>query len=283
MKKITLFSLLLIFSISSGFSQVMVNDFEEGSTTPLDDSGQFIVEVVANPNPTGLNTTANCLKISRTETKRWWDYVGIDVADETISSADLKYLSVMVQYADVADIGIRFDAPSDADAGVETVRPLNTYDSSNLNQWQELVFEIKDGPNAFAFTKGTLFRLTLHADIGDQADEIPNRNYLLDGTEKVAYFDQFRILDANPLSVKDVSLEDAFSIYPSSVSTTFTIKTTKTISDISVLSVLGKNVTNNTVDLGNNEYDISSLSSGMYIVKIASENGNFITKKIIKE
>ena len=50
-----------------------------------------------------------------------------------------------------------------------------------------------------------------------------------------------------------------------------------------MFSVLGKDVSNNIVALGNKSYDISTLSSGMYIVKIASENGNFITKKIVKE
>jgi hypothetical protein len=289
MKKITFLALLLIFSIFSGFSQeILVNDFEPGFAAPLDDSGQLILEVVANPDPTGLNTTANVLKISRTATKRWWDYVGIDVADMTINAAEIKYLSVMLYYQGIADIGIRFDAPSDTDTGVTTVRPLNAFDY-NLNEWQELVFEIKDGPDAFAFTKGTLYRLTLHPDIGDQPDDIdniPSRNYILDGTEQVAYFDQFRILDENPLataSVNDASLEDAFSIYPSAVSSTFTIKTTKTISNMSIFNILGKDVSNNVVALGNESYDISTLSSGMYIVKIASENGNFITKKIIKE
>tara|TARA_R110001606_G_scaffold141973_2_gene281313 strand:+ start:1206 stop:2066 length:861 start_codon:yes stop_codon:yes gene_type:complete len=285
MKKITLFTLLLTFSISVGFSQVTVNDFEAGYTPPLDDSGQLILEVVANPNPTGLNTSANSLKIARTETKRWWDYFGIDVEDMEIASSEIKYLSVMALYVGVPDIGIRFDASSDAETGGPTVRPLNSYDASNLNEWQELVFEIKDDQGAFAFTKGTLYRLTVHPDIGDQDDAIDGivgRNHLISATD-FAYLDQFKILDTNPLSVRDVSLEDAFSIYPSAVSSTFTVKTTKTISDIAVFSVLGKDVSNNIVALGNKSYDISTLSSGMYIVKIASENGNFITKKIVKE
>ena len=122
-------------------------------------------------------------------------------------------------------------------------------------------------------------------NIGDQDDAIDGivgRNHLISATD-FAYLDQFKILDTNPLSVRDVSLEDAFSIYPSAVSSTFTVKTTKTISDIAVFSVLGKDVSNNIVALGNKSYDISTLSSGMYIVKIASENGNFITKKIVKE
>ena len=41
--------------------------------------------VIANPNPTGENTTANCLEIKRTGAQ-WWILQGIDVDDITHQS-----------------------------------------------------------------------------------------------------------------------------------------------------------------------------------------------------
>ncbi|WP_158839537.1 T9SS type A sorting domain-containing protein [Polaribacter sp. L3A8] len=283
MKKITLFTLFTL-SISVGFSQINVQDFEGSNLEFI--KGGVTTLVVENPSKTGLNTSDNCLQFSRNDNSKWWAFATIPVDPiATISVTDNpKFLSIMVRYSAQSDLGVRFNANEDKPAGTESgiIRALNTYDASAPDTWQEIVWEIKDDKDAFAFTLGSLDRLVFHPDMGFV--NVPAGQVL--STTKLAYIDNIRILDENPLataSINDASLEDAFSIYPSAVSSVFTVKTTKTISDISIFSVLGKNVTNNLVKLENETYNISSLSSGMYIVKITSENGNFITKKIIKE
>ena len=283
MKKITFFT-LLTFSISVGFSQVTVNDFESANSDDFPVASTIVPEVIANPFPDEKNDSDMCLKVSSSDGAHpWWGLVRfpIDPAVE-ISAAEVKFLSIMVNYPAPADFIVRFNgnetAPNGTNAG--TIRALNDYDGTAPNTWQEIIFEIKDSPDAFAYTLGDLDRIVFHPD---GLDKGKGRVLVLGAA---GYIDNVRILDENPLataSVNDASLEDAFSIYPSAVSSTFTVKTTKTISDIAVFSILGKNVSNNVVALGNKSYDISTLSSGMYIVKIASENGNFIKKKIVKE
>lgn len=287
MKKITFLTLLLTFSIANSFSQeILVNDFESAASADFPVASTIVAEVVANPFPDANNTSDTCLKVSSSDGAHlWWGLVRFPIEPAVaINSFELKYLSVMVNYPAPADFVVRFDATDEKPNGTNdgTIRALNDYDGSAPNTWQEIIFEIKDGEDddETVFTRDELDRIVFHPDGLNNG----KGRVLVVGAS--GYIDNVRILDKNPLataSVNDANLQDAFTIYPSSVSSTFKVKTSKTIKDIAVFSILGKNVSNNVVKLGNETYDASSLASGMYIVKIASENGNFITKKIIKE
>lgn len=277
-QKITFLLLLLISSSGLVFGQTMVNDFEPGSAALLNIGGGITTAVVVNPNATGLNTTANCLEIKRTGTQ-WWIFQGIDLNDLAISASEIKYLSMMVHFPAQPDLGIRFDAPNDASNGTNTVRPLNSY--TNLNQWQEIVFEIKDSQTATAFTLGTLFRISIHPDIG--VENTP-AGQVLNNIDSFGYIDQIRILDANPLSTKDFELERNISIYPNPAQSRFKIevKNNSSIEDVSIYNVLGKRALQDVNRINKNEFDISNLASGLYIVKIIDSNGGIATKKLLK-
>ena len=281
-KKITF--LFLACSSMLMYGQTMINDFEAGSAAPIDAAGGLTFLVATNPITTGLNTSANCLQVGRTASQ-WWGYVGIDVAPNlAISATDTKFLSMMVLYNAQPDIGARLDAADDASAGsgAGVIRPLNKY--TTINEWQEIVFEIKDTPTATSFTKGTLFRVSLHSDMGFEND--PVGNVLPITNDVFGYVDQIRVLDANPLNTDSFKLDATeISIFPNSVKTSFkvTSKNVINITNVSLFNILGKDVTKNMSKLDKQVYDISSLSAGVYIAKITEENGKFTTKKIIKE
>lgn len=280
MKQKITFLLLLLFACSTGlvFGQTMVNDFETGSPALLNVAGGITTAVVANPNATGLNTTANCLEIKRTGTQ-WWILQGIDVVDLTISASQTKYLSMMVHFPAQPDLGIRFDAPNDAGNGTNTVRPLNAY--STLNQWQEIVFEIKDTQTATSFTLGTLYRISIHPDIG--VENVP-AGQILNNASSFGYIDQIRILDSNPtLSTSNFELENSISLYPNPAQSAFKITTRNNveIENVSVYTILGKQI-QNLSRINANEYDISSLASGLYVVKVIDSKGGVASKKLLK-
>lgn len=284
MKKITLFTLLSLIA-TVGFSQVVVQDFESADLE-FRTLQNIAVETVPNPVKDDANSSDNCMQISSTDgNHQWWALFEIPIDPiATISISETKFLSVMVNYPAQPDLVVRFDANEEKPDGTNNslARALNVYDSTAPNTWQEIVWEIKDGPNDFAFTLGTLDRIIFHPDVAGKNE--PKGRVLSDVT--FGYIDNVRILDENPLvplSVKDASLEDAISIYPSSVTSKFKVTSTKNIKDISLYNILGKSMTRKVVKVSKDTYDISSLSSGMYIVKVTSENGNFITKKIVKE
>ncbi|MFD2725189.1 T9SS type A sorting domain-containing protein [Hyunsoonleella rubra] len=280
MKKITLLSLLFSFCAFYGFGQTMVDDFESGATNVLNAGGGIATAVVTNPNQTGLNTTANCMEIRRTGAQ-WWIFQGIDVNDLAISSSETKYLSMMVHFPAQSDLGLRFDAPDDASNGTEVVRPLNTY--TDFNQWQEIVFEIKDDDDtATSFTLGTLFRISFHPDMGFENDPA---GQVLDNISAFGYIDQIQILDSNPLSNDEFSLDTNISLYPNPAQSEFTIKTINStrISEVSVFNTLGAEVLSDITKISKDRYDISNLSSGLYLVKIQDENGAIAIKKLLKK
>lgn len=71
-----------------------------------------------------------------------------------------------------------------------------------------------------------------------------------------------------------------FNVYPNPVSNGFvniSSPTSEAIS-VSIFDILGKQVLNNTVS--NNSLNVSTLNSGLYILKI-SQNGNSVTKKLV--
>jgi hypothetical protein len=282
MKKTTLFNLFFCFCSFYGFTQTMVDDFESGAGGLVSNAGGITTAVVANPNPSGINTTANCMEVKRTGAQ-WWIIGGVNVTpDLAISDTETKYVSMMVHYPAQPDLGIRFDAPDDNSngGGSSIVRALNTY--TTPNQWQQIVWEIKDNPTATAFTNGTLFRLSIHPDMGFQND--PAGQVLDTGGTIAGYIDQIQILDSNPLSNDEFKLDNNISIYQNPSLSSFRVETRNNIeiSDVSLYDMLGSKV-KNISKVDTNAYDMSDLSSGMYIVKITDERGLSVSKKLLKQ
>ncbi|XCF07811.1 T9SS type A sorting domain-containing protein [Tamlana crocina] len=277
-KKITFSLTAFLFCSVLAFGQTLVNDFESGTTGLLNVGGGITTSVVANPNTSGLNTSANCLEIKRTGAQ-WWVFQGVDVVDMAISSSETKFLSMMVNFPAQPDLGVRFDAPDDASNGSEVVRAVNSY--TDFNQWQEIVFEIKDSPAATAFTLGTLYRLSIHPDIG--YENVP-AGQVLNNTDAFGYIDNIQILDSNPLSASDLKFENSVSLFPNPVQSTFKLKTQSNtiVENVSIYNILGNKVAENIISFNDNEYDISGLQSGVYVVEIANSQGNTAFKRIVK-
>ncbi|WP_299012495.1 T9SS type A sorting domain-containing protein [uncultured Polaribacter sp.] len=103
----------------------------------------------------------------------------------------------------------------------------------------------------------------------------------LDGS---AYALRFKLIEAATASVNTFGL-DAFTVFTSS-NDQLTIKgATSKVKEVSLYSVLGKKVLSKTVNNANGEININinSLSTGLYIVEINGNNGERLTKKVIKQ
>ncbi|TWO33420.1 T9SS type A sorting domain-containing protein [Seonamhaeicola sediminis] len=273
MKKITLLNLLFVLCAFYGFSQTVVNNFEDISPTV---TTQFGVDfsVVSNPNTTG-NTSTNCGKLGRT-TSNWYELITFPITAYNVPANTTRYLHVMVNYPAQPDVSVRFDA-SDADInGATDIRALNSY--TNFNQWQDLVFQIDGGASG-----ATVEYIVYLHDIGYQNSPAGR---ILNNTDAFAYIDNFTFSDSDVplLSNKDFELSKNISLYPNPVKSTFSITSNNgvKISKVSVYNALGAKVAVNPV-LGSDKYDISSLASGMYLVKISDDKGAVTTKRLLKQ
>ncbi|GIZ09367.1 hypothetical protein FUMI01_20940 [Flavobacterium sp. UMI-01] len=277
-QKITLTLSFLIYCSTFIYGQTIVNDFETGSTTPAGVFGASVA-VVANPDQTGINTSANCLKIGRTSTN-WYEFVRIDVnPDLAISTSDTKFLSVMV-YGPKTDIGCRFDATSDTNNGTNVVRPSTLH--SGASGWEQIIIPIVDSQTATNFTKTTLYSLIFHADIGVN---VPGGR-ILNNTDSFLYIDEVKILNSNPsLGTNSFELENGISLYPNPAQSSFKLelKNDVSIAHVSLYNITGEKITESLTQLSPNEYDISDLSSGLYIVKIRDSKGALTSRRLIKQ
>ncbi len=81
------------------------------------------------------------------------------------------------------------------------------------------------------------------------------------------------------LSISEVSLKDiTFNVYPNPTNSIINIKTNHIISKIDVYNLLGTKV----LSSNKNKIDVSELQTGMYLLKIQTENNQQITKRFIK-
>lgn len=273
--KITLFLFFLLFSfIAPTFGQTVINDFESGSPTNYEKFGATLA-IVANPNPTG-NTTANVARIGRTTTN-WYEGTSFDLASAYVIPAGVtKYLHVLVNFAAQADIGARFDI-TDANTfgGSTTIRATNLY--TDFGQWQDMVFAVEGGGSGL-----TVNAILFHADIG-VLNEPAGRN--LNNTDTFGYIDEFTfsdIADAT-LNVSNININNSVSLYPNPTTDTFAVNVAQGvhIAKMSIYNSLGKDITNNVAKLDNRTYNVSNLSSGMYLVVLVDDKGNFMNKKLM--
>ena len=85
-------------------------------------------------------------------------------------------------------------------------------------------------------------------------------------------------------SIKDVEQESkSVSIYPNPTSNSVNVVSSKEIKQLQMISITGKILKNIFPNEKNTKIDLSNLSSGIYFVKIISNDNSVITKKITKQ
>ena len=145
MRKITLTFFLFLFEI--GFSQSAPITFESGEPgstwtfTTFENGGGLGYEKVANPDATGINTSATVAKFTALttlagaapwagcETKH-----GADIGTFTLTTSN-STIKVMVWKSVISDVGIKFAI---ANGGAQPeIKVANT----KINQWEELTFD----------------------------------------------------------------------------------------------------------------------------------------------
>ena len=143
------------------------NVFENDTNPPL--------EIIPNPDPSGINTSSTVAKFTALETGQPWagtesveGYLGEFLWDE-----DNSIVRIMVWKSVISDVGIKFDAgapPNDWSAG--EIKVANTL----INQWEELVFDFSDSPNP-PEEFGGLKRIIIFPDFDEDGREQDNIVY----------------------------------------------------------------------------------------------------------
>ncbi|MFT5103731.1 MAG: ribosomal protein L11, partial [Candidatus Latescibacterota bacterium] len=142
MKTITYLLLMLFTAV--GFAQNAPIDFEAGGNgaswtwTVFENNTNPPLNVIANPDPTGVNTTATVAEFTALQAGNPWAGVeslhGADIGTFTLDATN-ALLKIWVWKPVVSNVGIKFSTASGASTGEILVANTLT------NQWEELIFD----------------------------------------------------------------------------------------------------------------------------------------------
>ncbi|MDV7186449.1 T9SS type A sorting domain-containing protein [Lutibacter sp. TH_r2] len=96
------------------------------------------------------------------------------------------------------------------------------------------------------------------------------------------FYDNISLKEDVTNSIEDNELSKSFNVYPNPANGVLFIKSNQfAVSNVAIFNVMGQKVLEQQ-ELENNQLDVSSISKGMYILKVTSDSKSF-TKKIIIE
>lgn len=115
------------------------------ATTDKEDVNHEYFDRVANPFPTGINTTATVGKFKRSKMGYWWAFSWFDFPTTYIAASETKpmYLHIMVHKPIKSKVCIQLKGINNA------VTKEIQISNKTTNQWEDLVFEINT-PNFFS-------------------------------------------------------------------------------------------------------------------------------------
>lgn len=267
MKNSTLF-LLLIATIS--YAQNNPINFETGGEganytwTVFENDTNPALEIVDNPDPSGINTSATVAKFTAlvtgqpfagTETMH-----GADVGTFTLTE-DNAIVKMKVYKTIISDVGFKFATPAGASTG--EIKVANTV----VNQWEELTFD-------FTAVIGEASSNGI-----DQIIVFPDFDSRTATT--VNYFDDITFSDGT-LSVGNTGHRTSVSAFPNPSSDYWTLSAASYIDLIEVYDVLGKKLIDIRPLSKNYSVDASKLSNGLYLARVTS-NKSTQSLKLIKQ
>ena len=198
---------------------------------------------LANPDSSGINTSANVGKITKNIPGVAWacSYLELGSAIDFSTYNSIK----MKVWSPVSGIVVKLkleNLNNDASLNRE-IDVVNTV----ANAWEELTFTFPGIVNANNYKRVVFFF-----------------NFNSPGAGESYYFDDVK-LNIN-LSLQNFS-NDKINIFPNPANDLITISSDKLIEAISLYNVLGQEVISSRPNNNNQTIDIASLNSGVYIVK----------------
>ena len=262
MKDLYFTSLFTLLSALS-FGQNIPVDFETGgfganwTWTCFENATNPPLEIIANPDPTGLNTSATVAKFTALQAGNPWagceTMHGSDIGTFNITSSN-AIVRIMVYKTKISNVGIKLVTSSAASLG-EILVP-NTL----INQWEQLTFDFSGHIGGMTYDQLVIFP-----------------DFVARPADDIIYFDNV-FGAAATLGVDEMTL-NAISVYPNPSNGIVNLKSDLPIQKIALFTLDGKQV----LELENTDsFDLNSFENGMYILH-TEQNGLVTAQKIQKK
>jgi len=272
MKLILPFLLTTILLSTTIFGQTVILDFEEAATTTQfqffgGSNDGTLGEVIANPNPTGINTSATVFEFIKPgdgQTGAGGSTNPDPMTEMSFTSGDTK-ICVDVHMDHIGNLALKMEGSNLAPDWILT--QVNTV----MNDWETLCFDVsepsEEEPNETA-TGRSYPTLSLFFDFGTAGT----------GTDVVSYVDNVITTDGT-VSAKDLNrVENLFELTPTLVKEqaliTFSNTTGGADYNVTVISTVGNIVDRQTVGgtIPSIELQAGDLATGLYFVQVQQGN-----------
>jgi hypothetical protein len=227
------------------------NLFSNGDNAPT------LYSVVANPNSSGINTSANVAKyIVNVSGAPWAGLYSSNIGPFTFTSENCK-LKVLV-YKNVASFfDLKFE---NGDASIICEKKVS---NTLVNQWEELSFDFS------SFIGKSVSKLVIFPDF-PAARTVGSINY----------WDNISFNSINS-GINHLSI-NSFALYLNPTSNKLQISSEQNVEQVVVRNLLGQTLrtvyTNSTKSI----VDLTGLSVGNYLISVKFSNGKWLTRKITK-
>jgi hypothetical protein len=239
------------------FAQNGPIDFEPGGEggnwtwTVFENDVNPALEIVSNPDPTGLNTSATVAKFTALQAGQPWagcetlHGAGTGSFDINANNAQIR---IMVWKSEISDVGIKLVRPDSWSLG--EIKVANT----KINEWEQLTFDFSS-------------HIGLTPDY-DQLVVFPD--FQARGSDQVIYFDNV-FGEAATISLNETVTSTA-KIYPNPGQGEFHIESPTMIKSLKVFNTTGQLVISQDVNGLQADVDAAALSSGVYFIQVEKDN-----------
>ena len=209
-----------------------------------------VLEIVANPNMGGANSSTSVAKFTSTTAGDPWALTFTDNIGSFTFTAANSMVTIMVRKSKVSDVGLKFEGP-----GIyKEIKIPNTLTNGD---WELLTFD-------FSSEIGSTFdRLVVIPDFDDSRFQ-----------DHITYFDQISF--GNQTAGLDDFTLSSVKMYPNPANDFVSFySVSNAVLEVAIYDMLGKQVLRS--DRVQSQLNISSLHPGMYFVNITQ--GAYVTSK----
>ena len=224
------------------------------------------LEIIANPDTSGINTSSTVAKYTALQTGNHWagfeSMHGTDIGSFSFNSSN-STVTIMVWKSVISDVGIKFVSSSSA------AQPEIKIPNTKINEWEEITFYFSSLIGVFP-------------EVIDQIVVFPDFDLNGRTQDNVVYIDNIYGSTSNTNSVSE-TIKNSIQIYPNPSNGVFNFSSQENdIKQLIVLDFTGKEVFRKFTNTNNNQINLTQkLSNGSYFVKFIDIDNKFICVKNI--
>jgi len=216
--------------------------------------GEEVTNGVPNPDKSGINTSATCVKTIRAADNSFWQgaqIIGLSLPDQFIYD---RY-SVMVYKTVSGNVRLQLIGRG-CDFWWESADVMH-----NGSGWQEIVFNTQPCP----LTRITRVLIFVHSDDATNNSSFP----------ATCYVDNLKVYNSNPPSeVKNVKI-NTFTVYPNPANDIVYFNGTD-VKEVIITDLMGRTIRK--ISVNENSIDVSGLKQGIYLIIIGEKTSKLVKK-----